>query len=82
VTPRTLALAALAAAALALALSSWCRADHESIAAPRTDSPAPLLGPHRLKCRRPPELRLIRFEDGSARLQCGRSLLVRISVPG
>lgn len=35
-----------------------------------------------VRCDRPPALRLIRFEDGSARLQCGRRLLVRVAVPG
>jgi hypothetical protein len=33
-------------------------------------------------CERPATLRLIRFEDGSAQLRCGRRLLVRVSVPG
>ena len=35
----------------------------------------------RLLCERPPEQRLIRFEDGSARLECGRRLLVGVAVP-
>lgn len=90
-TPRTIALAALAAAALALALVGWCHADRELVAAVRGSPPAapeealpPLLGPvaPRLECHRPPELRLVRFEDGSARLECGRRLLIRVSVPG
>ena len=33
-------------------------------------------------CERPSTLRLRRFEDGSARLECGARLLVRVSVPG
>ncbi|MGB7589213.1 MAG: hypothetical protein WBM00_10950 [Solirubrobacterales bacterium] len=36
----------------------------------------------RVSCNHPVTLRLIRFEDGSARLNCGRRALVRVSVPG
>jgi hypothetical protein len=36
----------------------------------------------RVSCNHPVALRLIRFEDGSARLNCGRRVLVRVSVPG
>ncbi len=36
----------------------------------------------RMHCGRPEVLRLVRFEDGSAQLRCGRRLLVRVSVPG
>jgi hypothetical protein len=81
-TPRTIALAALAGAALSLALAGWCRADRAVIAAPSPEPRPPALGPPRIECHRPPELRLTRFEDGSARLECGERLLVRISVPG
>jgi hypothetical protein len=89
-TPRTIALAALAAAALALALVGWCHADRDLVAAIRGEAMATpekspsLLSPAvpRLECRRPPELHLIRFEDGSARLKCGQRLLIRVSVPG
>jgi hypothetical protein len=81
-TPRTIALAALAAAALALALVGWCHADREVIAAPPPEPRPPALGPPRIECHRPPQLHLTRFEDGSARLECGRRLLVRVSVPG
>jgi hypothetical protein len=81
-TPRTIALAALAAAALALALFGWCHADRDVIAAPAPELQPPILGPPRIECRRPPDLQLVRFEDGSARLECGRRLLVRVSVPG
>jgi hypothetical protein len=35
----------------------------------------------RALCDRPPALRLVRFEDGSARVECGRRLLLRIAVP-
>jgi hypothetical protein len=36
----------------------------------------------RVECDQPRTLRLHRFEDGSARLECGSRLLVRISAPG
>jgi hypothetical protein len=36
----------------------------------------------RVQCATPERLRLHRFEDGSAWLECGRRVLVRISVPG
>lgn len=35
-----------------------------------------------VRCERPSALRLIRFEDGSAQLHCGRRLLVRVTVSG
>lgn len=46
-------------------------------AAPRLAVAAP-----RVHCPRPATLRLRRFEDGSARLECAGRLLVRVSVPG
>jgi hypothetical protein len=36
----------------------------------------------RVACGRPGRLRLRRFEDRSARLECGERVLVRVSVPG
>jgi hypothetical protein len=39
-------------------------------------------GSMRVACNRPAALRLVRFEDGSARLECGKRTLVRVSVPG
>lgn len=36
----------------------------------------------RVQCDRPSTLRLARFEDGSARLECAHHVLVLISVPG
>jgi hypothetical protein len=36
----------------------------------------------RVECDQPRVLRLHRFEDGSARLECGARTLVRVSVPG
>jgi hypothetical protein len=35
----------------------------------------------RVSCERPRLLRLVRFEDGSARLDCGERVLVRVGVP-
>lgn len=35
----------------------------------------------RVSCERPRLLRLVRFEDGSAWLECGERILVRVSVP-
>jgi hypothetical protein len=36
----------------------------------------------RVECDMPGSLRLHRFEDGSARLECAGRTLVRVSVPG
>jgi hypothetical protein len=36
----------------------------------------------RVRCERPRTLRLHRFEDRSARLECAGRILVRVSVPG
>jgi hypothetical protein len=36
----------------------------------------------RLECAHPDALRLHRFEDGSARLECAGRVLIRVSVPG
>lgn len=36
----------------------------------------------RVDCERPGTLRLRRFEDRSARLECAGRVLVRVSVPG
>jgi hypothetical protein len=35
----------------------------------------------RVECDYPARLRLQRFEDGSAKLWCGRRLLLRVAVP-
>jgi hypothetical protein len=37
--------------------------------------------PARVECATPDRLRLRRFEDGSAWLECGGRVLVRVSVP-
>ncbi len=47
--------------------------------APASSAPPPAI---RVQCPRPPTLRLYRFEDGSAHLQCAGRTLVRVSVPG
>lgn len=37
--------------------------------------------PRRVQCGQPERLRLQRFEDGSAKLWCGRRVLIRVAVP-
>lgn len=44
---------------------------------PLPSDPAP-----RVFCEHPQTLQLRRFEDRSARLECGGRVLVRVSVPG
>jgi hypothetical protein len=61
------ALLPLLAASLVLLVLSLSSADAHSL---------------RVECATPHTLRLYRFEDGSARLECGARTLVRISVPG
>jgi hypothetical protein len=39
-------------------------------------------GSPRVRCERPATLRLRRFEDRSARLECAGRVLVRVAVPG
>jgi hypothetical protein len=51
----------------------------------RAADPLPPVGAQvvpRVHCERPGTLRLRRFEDRSARLECAGQVLVRISVPG
>jgi hypothetical protein len=78
---QTTFLLAMVTAAIALALvaaGSWAigdlGGDRRVVALPPRSAP-------KVDCERPRALRLIRFEDGSARLQCGRRLLVRVSGP-
>lgn len=54
---------------LAISLTSSVRAEHRSTAP-------------RLFCESPRTLRLHRFEDGSARVECGGRVIARVSVPG
>jgi len=42
----------------------------------------PRSGVPRVLCERPRTLHLHRFEDRSARLECGGRVIVRVSVPG
>jgi hypothetical protein len=42
----------------------------------------PHKGVPRVRCEHPRTLRLRRFEDRSARLECGGRVIVRVSVPG
>lgn len=49
---------------------------------PRVGRARPVGPPLRAFCARPRALRLRRFEDGSARLECARRTLVRVAVPG
>ena len=64
-------LALLAASLLTLAFS--LATDGSSAAVP---------APPRVECAAPGALRLHRFEDGSARVECGGRVLLRVSVPG
>lgn len=42
----------------------------------------PRVGAPKVFCERPRGLRLHRFEDRSARLECAGRVIVRVSVPG
>ncbi len=58
-----------------------------SVGKARTAEPGPVpspraVGPLRVHCEHPGSLRLRRFEDRSARLECAGRILVRVSVPG
>lgn len=44
-------------------------------------APFPAVVAPRVECAVSARLRLHRFEDGSARLECGPRVLVRVSVP-
>jgi len=70
----------LLASILTLALSLSSAGAHHR---PLTKIPAtPSRAVPRVSCERPRTLRLRRFEDRSARLECGGRVLVRVSVPG
>ena len=60
---------------LAFAVSSV--ASQDRVAVKFSAHPVP-----RVECIIPRTLRLHRFEDGSARLECAGRTLVRVSVPG
>jgi hypothetical protein len=84
---RLMFLAVLALAAIALGIvavqpqaspTSCFGATHAFDTAP----PIVYRSPLHVHCDHPADLHLIRFEDGSARLECAHHVLVRISVPG
>lgn len=54
------------------------------LAIPLTSSAGsePRVGGPKVFCERPRTLRLHRFEDRSARLECGGRVIVRVAVPG
>ncbi|HEX3733641.1 MAG TPA: hypothetical protein VHU86_00675 [Solirubrobacterales bacterium] len=68
---------------LAIALGTSAPSDSDAhLSVPPSGAnlvPAP---PPRIECERPRTLRLRRFEDRSARLECAGHILVRVSVPG
>jgi hypothetical protein len=70
----------LAAALLTLAASLFSVGSF-GVAEPLVP-PASSLAVPRVRCERPGTLRLRRFEDRSARLECAGHVLVRVSVPG
>jgi hypothetical protein len=45
----------------------------------RIEAPSSQAHPY---CARPSALHLLRFEDGSAQLKCGKRVLTRVSIPG
>ena len=73
-----LLLSLFALSVLTLGVSVWpaCSSHAVGVAPLR-----PASGPARVECATPVRLHLRRFEDGSARLECGRRILVRVSVP-
>jgi hypothetical protein len=73
-----LLLSLFALSVLTLGVSAWPACSSRAIGVPPFRV-AP--GPARVECATPARLHLRRFEDGSARLECGRRILVRVSVP-
>jgi hypothetical protein len=73
-----LAMVAVAIALVFAAAGSWAIVD---VGGDQGPVALPPRGAPKVDCERPRALRLIRFEDRSARLQCGRRLLVRVSGP-
>jgi hypothetical protein len=71
----------LFAAALLTLCASLFSVGSFGIAEPLAPPVRPLAVP-RVHCERPATLRLRRFEDRSARLECAGRVLVRVSVPG
>jgi hypothetical protein len=78
--------ALLAALLLAFCCASFLAGDlavsDPNALAPDVREPMRSVESLRASCNHPPVLRLVRYEDGSARLVCGEAVLVRVSVPG
>ncbi len=74
-------LLALLAAALLTLIASFHAGGLSEVAAPSVPAVRALVVP-RVHCERPGTLRLRRFEDRSAWLECAGRVLVRVSVPG
>ncbi|HUB99949.1 MAG TPA: hypothetical protein VMS11_09010 [Solirubrobacterales bacterium] len=71
-----LLLSLFALSVLTLGVSVWPACSSRAVGV----APFPAAGTPRVECAIPARLRLHRFEDGSARLECGRRILVRVSV--
>lgn len=71
-----LLLSLFALSVLTLGVSVWPSCSSQAVGG----APFPAAGPPRVQCAIPAKLRLRRFEDGSARLECGPRLLVRVAV--
>lgn len=72
-----LLLSLFALSVLTLGVSVWPTCSSQAVGVAPFPAAA---GPPRVECAIPAKLRLHRFEDGSARLECGRRVLVRVSV--
>jgi hypothetical protein len=72
-----LLLSLFALSVLTLGVSVWPACSSQAVGV--TPFPA-AVGPPRVQCATPRSVRLHRFEDGSARLECGRRILVRVSL--
>jgi hypothetical protein len=73
-----LLLSLFALSVLTLGVSVWPACSSHAVGV----SPlGPATGGTRVECGTPSRLYLRRFEDGSARLECGDRILVRVSVP-
>jgi hypothetical protein len=73
-----LLLSLFALSVLTLGVSAWPACSSQAVGVAPFGVAA---GPARVECATPQRLHLRRFEDGSAWLQCGPRILVRVSVP-
>lgn len=71
---------ALSVVTLGVSVRPAC-SSHAGDFAPFPAANVAIKGPARAECATPARLRLHRFEDGSAWLECGPRILVRVSVP-